>query len=300
MKTKTDLQEQSWLAQHIPDAYKPYVFLGRFDRPIGIWLLALPGWWAIALGATGLTLHALWLFMLFGIGAAVMRAAGCVINDIWDRDLDKKVARTSVRPLAAGTLSLKHAFIFLLCLLAAGLGILIQLNPIAIMLGLISIPLIISYPLMKRITFFPQLFLGFTFNFGILIGWAAMNESLSLSAFLLYFGAIFWTLGYDTIYAHQDKEDDLMAGIKSTAIKFGAQSKLYVAAFYIIAFKCITFAFMFEAGWFGLAVLPAGAHLAWQLKTWDEENPDTALKIFKSNRDTGILILLAALITQIF
>ncbi len=300
---KTDLQPESFFLKIIPDRFKAYALLGRFDRPIGVWLLALPGLWAIWLSAEGLTVQAIWISVLFIIGAFAMRAAGCVINDIWDRDLDKKVERTRVRPLAAEDLSLKQAVVFLCILLIIGLLVLLQMNEITILLGFLSIPLIIAYPLMKRITFWPQAFLGITFNFGILMGWAAMTETLELATFLLYAGAIFWTLGYDTIYAHQDIEDDMRAGIKSTALKFGSASKIWVGAFYMIAFKLILLAFATQGFWSVMALTPVAWHLTYQVLKWDMDNPQSALKIFRSNRDCGLLILAAAfasLIVQLF
>ncbi|MGB0720258.1 MAG: 4-hydroxybenzoate octaprenyltransferase, partial [Bdellovibrionales bacterium] len=239
--------------------------------------------------------HAIWVAILFGVGAIVMRAAGCVINDIWDRDLDKKVERTRVRPLAAETLPLKNAFLFLCGLLVIGLLVLLQMNGVTIVLGLLSLPMIVAYPFMKRITWWPQAFLGLTFNFGALMGWSAMDGALALPALLLYAGGIFWTLGYDTIYAHQDKDDDLMAGIKSTALKFGEDSLLWVRGFYALAFVFMMAAFVMQAGWLGLAVLPAGWHLYSQLQNWQPDNAQSSLDIFKSNRDFGLIVFAAAI-----
>ena len=218
---------------------QPYALLMRLDRPIGWWLLLLPGWWAIVLASGGvmnMNIKSWALMAAFLIGAVVMRGAGCVVNDIWDRDLDKMVERTRERPLASGAVSVKQAAAFLSLLLMIGAAILLSMNMLTIMLGLLSLPLIALYPAMKRITYWPQLFLGLTFNFGALMGWAAVTGELSAAPLFLYLGGIFWTIGYDTIYAHQDKEDDALAGIKSTALKFGNRSKLWVSGFYLGAF----------------------------------------------------------------
>lgn len=297
--SKVDLRPDSLLMRFVPERFKAYALLGRFDRPIGVWLLAFPGLWSIWLSAQGLELRAIWLSVLFIIGAFVMRSAGCVINDIWDRDLDRIVERTSVRPLAAKDLSLKQATGFLLMLLMIGLVILMQMNFVTIILGFMSIPLIIAYPLMKRITFWPQAFLGLTFNFGVLMGWAAMTETFTVPAFLLYVGAIFWTLGYDTIYAHQDIEDDMRAGIKSTALKFGDQSKQWVTGFYAVSFIFVMLAFAMQSVWGVIAIVPLAWHYTYQIMRWDMYDAASSLKMFKSNRDCGALILAASILTML-
>lgn len=295
----TDIVNDSFIMQRVPERYRAYALLGRFDRPIGIWLLLLPGLWSIWLGSNSISFKAVWLSFLFVIGACAMRAAGCAINDIWDRDLDRKVERTRVRPLAAEDLSLFQAVKFLGVLLLVGFVVLMQLNEVTIVLGLLSVPMIIAYPLMKRITFWPQAFLGLTFNFGVLMGWAAMTETLELSTFLLYIGAVFWTLGYDTIYAHQDIEDDMVAGIKSTALKFGESSKIWVSAFYGIAFVLFLFAFGLQTPLAALALIPAGWHLAQQIFQWNQDSAESSLYIFKSNRECGVLILAAAIVAMV-
>ena len=300
MKNKTDINHQGLIAR-LPPLLRPYALLMRLDRPAGTWLLLLPGLWSITLasgGADDMNVHDLWIFVLFGLGALIMRGAGCVINDLWDRRLDAQVARTAQRPLASGALAPQQAFILLAILLGAGLAILLQLSIVAVLLGFLTIPLIVIYPLMKRITWWPQLFLGITFNFGALMGWAAITGVLSLPALLLYAGGIFWTLGYDTIYAQQDIEDDLVVGIRSTAIKFGAQAKQWVSGFYIAAWLLIVAAFLAAgAGILSVFALVLGAaHLARQVEKWDVNDPQICLKIFKSNRDFGFLILLAALV----
>jgi len=297
-KTHTDIKSDGWIAR-LPAFMRPYALLARLDRPVGIWLLLLPGWWALMLSTGGvwrLNGEDIKLLLLFGLGAVVMRAAGCVLNDIYDRDLDAVVARTKSRPLASGAVSRAQAFIFLAVLLLTGAVVLFQMNFVAVLLGFLSLPLIALYPLMKRITWWPQLFLGVTFNFGALIGWAAATGTVGVPALLLYMGAIFWTLGYDTIYAHQDKDDDQLAGIKSTALKLGARSKTFVAIVYGVAFVFIALAFvMGGAGILSylLLILPA-LHLAGQIKRWDEHDAQSCLQLFRSNRDFALLVLLAA------
>ena len=261
------------MIDNLPEKLRPYAALARLDRPIGIWLLLLPGWWAIVLASGGLFsmhLQGWGIFFLFGVGAVVMRAAGCVINDLWDRKLDAQVARTKNRPLASGAVSVFQASAFLFFLLAVGLLILIQMNALTIILGCLSLPLIVAYPYMKRITWWPQAFLGLTFNFGALMGWSAVTGTLGFAPIFLYVGGIFWTLGYDTIYAHQDIEDDALAGIKSSALRLKGYGKPAVATFYAAAwilFACAglvgapyTFAFML--------LFAAAAHFAWQIWAW--------------------------------
>ncbi len=293
----TDIQLKGWVSK-LPAHWQPFAVLMRLDRPIGTWLLLLPGWWSIALGAGGwLSMNAddAWLFVLFAVGAVVMRGAGCVVNDLWDRDFDRAVERTRARPLASGAVSVKQALVFLAVLLLIGLGILVQLPLVAILLGVLTLPLIISYPLMKRVTWWPQFFLGITFNFGALMGWAAVTGVIELPALLVYMGGILWTLGYDTIYAHQDKDDDALIGVKSTARKFGAASKTWVAGFYVAAFILMALGFLIGGvGLSGVLLLAGAAHLAWQVKAWDMNDPASSLKFFKSNRDFGLILLLAA------
>lgn len=276
----------------------PYATLARLDRPIGIWLLLLPGWWGIVLASGGLFhmgLKSWTLIVLFGIGAIIMRAAGCVINDLWDRDLDKQVERTKSRPLAAGTLNEKQAMVFLAGLLTVGLLILLTMNWTTIILGVLSIPLIVAYPYMKRITWWPQAFLGITFNFGALMGYSAVTGTLGFSALLLYAAGICWTLGYDTIYAHQDREDDAIAGIKSTARLFGEDSPRWVKSFYDLCAGFLVFAVLLQGSglWGAIAILMACSHLLWQMTEWQPQEPASSLLIFRANRDFGLLVLLA-------
>lgn len=263
--------------------------------------MLLPSLWSIALasgGIYGLNLRGLWIAFLFAIGAVLMRGAGCIINDLWDRDLDKLVERTRHRPLASDVVSTRQAVVFLLILLTLSLLILLQFNKVTIILGLATIPLIVNYPLMKRITWWPQAFLGITFNFGALMGWSAAQNDLSISALLLYLGGIFWTLAYDTIYAHQDKDDDLMAGIKSTALRFGHHSKFWVLHFFIAAMMLFIAAGITAKGaslWC-LVFVPACAHVLWLCAVWKPDSPENSLTAFKASRDTGFLLLIAFLL----
>ncbi|MEZ5814560.1 MAG: 4-hydroxybenzoate octaprenyltransferase [Alphaproteobacteria bacterium] len=291
----TDLQKRHWIEQ-LPQRFHPYVYLARLDRPIGVWLLLLPGWWGLMLASSqlsGLSFRIFFLFVLFALGAVVMRAAGCVINDLWDRRLDAQVERTCMRPLASGTVSVVQAIVFLAVLLCTGFCILILMNGVTILLGLLSLPLIAIYPFMKRITFWPQAVLGLVFNFGALMGWSAVMGGLSMQALFLYVGACFWTLGYDTVYAHQDKEDDALIGVKSTALKFGVDSKKWVSGFYAGMLVCLALAFALSS--VNLLALPGlalvAAHLFWQIGRWDIDDPASCLKVFRSNRDLGLLVL---------
>lgn len=288
------------LIEKLPQSLRPYALLMRLDRPVGWWLLLLPAWWAMSLAAGGVTGFSSWdwyLVILFFFGAIIMRGAGCVINDLWDRDLDAMVERTKVRPLASGAVKTWQAAALLFILLFLGLLILVQTSAMAFWLGMAAMILVVAYPYMKRITWWPQAFLGITFNFGVLIGWAALTNEMSFAAILLYAGAFFWTLGYDTIYAHQDRDDDQMAGIKSTALLFGERSKKWVGGFYAAGWSLIALAaFIGGAGTLslGLLVLP-GVHLLLQVLLWKSDSPASALRWFKSNRDCGLLFLLAFL-----
>ena len=285
-----------WIETYLPESLRPYAYLIRIDRPIGIWLLLLPGLWGILLAGDGLihmTARDYYYIILFSIGAVIMRGAGCVINDLWDRDLDKMVERTKNRPLANGTLSPMNAIAFLIILLFMGLTILLQFNATTRILGCMTLPLIAIYPLMKRITWWPQVFLGLTFNFGALMGWSAVAGEVEIPALLLYGGGIFWTLGYDTIYAHQDKEDDALARIKSTALKFGRHSKIWVSIFYTASILLIFTATVIEntiSSELLVFMLPA-LHLTWQIRRWEITEPESALSVFKSNLIYGLLIL---------
>lgn len=280
----------NWVDRRAPAPLRPYLRLARLDRPIGTWLLLWPCWWSIALAA-GSPL----LLISFALGAVVMRGAGCTFNDIVDRDLDAKVARTANRPLPSGAVSVKAAWAFLIAQGLVGLIILLSLNPFAIAVGIASLVPVAVYPFMKRVTYWPQLFLGVAFNWGALLGWAAATGNLEMPAIWLYLGGIFWTLGYDTIYAHQDKEDDALIGIKSTALKFGARSKLAIAIFYGCAMAMFAL-----AGWsrdlgggFWLLLCAAGLHLGWQTVKLQSDNPANCLHLFRSNRNFGAILFAA-------
>jgi len=277
----------------------------RLDRPIGTWLLLLPAWWAIAMSMGGInyiTPTHFYLFALFGLGAIIMRGAGCVINDLWDKDIDKLVERTKARPLASGTVTPKQATLFLGFLLSLGLIILLQLPMIAIFLGLLSLIPVIIYPLAKRITWYPQAVLGITFNFGALIGAATIDGFLSFPALILYIAGFFWTMGYDTIYAHQDINDDNLVGVKSTALKFGVNSINYIFIFYALTSFLIFCAGVMSGATslFYIFWALASAHLLWQLNTWNMNDPTNCLKKFKSNRDFGLLIFAGFFLQGIF
>lgn len=301
--THTDINTKGWIAR-LPKAMRPYALLMRLDRPIGTWLLLLPGWWAVVLSAGGgleLNRADINVLALFALGAIVMRGAGCVINDLWDRKLDRQVERTRARPLASGEVSVRNAIIFLAGLLLIGFLILLQLSLVAILLGILSVGFIVAYPVMKRITWWPQAFLGLTFNFGALIGWAAVTGIVGLPALLLYSAGFFWTLGYDTIYAHQDTEDDMQIGIKSSALRLGQRSKIWIARFYSLSWLLLVMGFVLAgAGFPALLVLgAAGWHFRWQLKTWQLDDPRSSLAIFRSNRDFGLIVFAAALLSGI-
>jgi len=294
----TDIRNTGWITR-LPPRIRNYALLARLDRPIGIWLLFLPGLWSILLAGATPERSAI-LIALFAIGAIVMRAAGCTVNDLWDRKLDRLVARTASRPLASGAISVPQAIVFLALLLIAGLVILLLLDRTAQILGVASLALVALYPAAKRVTFWPQMMLGFTFGWGAPMGYAAAHGSLAWPVLPLYAGTILWILGYDTIYAHQDREDDAMAGIKSTALKFGARTRTFLMVCYGGAIALLAIAFIL-AGLNELAlmmlILPAML-LGWQIVRLDINNPARCLALFKLNRDVGLLIALAILLGQ--
>ena len=280
----------NWVDRHAPAIARPWLRLARLDRPIGTWLLLWPCWWAIALASGDIG-----LMLVFALGAVVMRGAGCTFNDIVDRDLDAQVARTANRPLPSGAVSVPAAWIFLIAQCGVGLAILLSLNDFAIAVGVASLFPVAVYPFMKRITYWPQLFLGIAFNWGALLGWAAVTGELTLPAIWLYLGGIFWTLGYDTIYAHQDAGDDALIGVKSTALKFGVRSKPAIAGFYAAALAMFALAgWGAGTGWGFWPILGlAGAHLAWQVIALQSDNPANCLRLFRSNRDFGAILFVA-------
>ena len=283
----------------LPAALRPYAALARLDRPIGTWLLLFPCWWGIAI--TGLPLadplETLRLAVLFALGAIVMRGAGCTFNDIVDRDFDAQVARTRARPIPSGAVSVRAAMAFLIAELLVGLVILLQLNRYAVLLGVASLLLVFTYPFMKRITYWPQAFLGLTFNWGALMGYAAASGTLGPAALALYAGGLFWTLGYDTIYAHQDKEDDALIGVKSLALRLGAATRPWLFAFYGATILFFALAGMaVDLAWPFYALLAVAAlQLAWQAKTVDLDDAADCLRMFRANRLFGWLVLAAIL-----
>lgn len=296
----TDIQDSHLVYRIAPKKLWPYLSLMRLDRPIGTWLLLLPAWWVIVMECRGITRinpHHLYYFFLFGVGAIVMRGAGCIINDLWDRDIDRVVERTRNRPLASGQVSIKKAILFLCGLMGGGLLILIQLPKLAIIFGIISLGPVILYPLAKRVTWYPQAILGLTFNFGALIGAAAISQEISLEALLLYIAGFFWTLGYDTIYAHQDIADDGIVGIKSTALKFGRYSPFFISFFYVIFMGLVYLTGLLTETNLLFFVLWAVAcfHVLWQLKSWNMADPVDCLRRFRANRDTGLILFVAYL-----
>ena len=287
----SDIRPNDWVARALPAGLRPYARLARLDRPIGTWLLLFPGWWGIALAAKRWPDP--WLMALFALGALAMRGAGCTLNDIADRDYDAQVARTRLRPLPSGAVSVRQAVAFLALQSAIGAAVLFSLNRTSIVLGVAVLGLIGPYPLMKRITYWPQIFLGLNFNWGALIGWAAVSGALAWPVALLYFGGVFWTLGYDTIYAHQDKEDDVRIGVKSSALALGPRTRPWLFVFYAAAL-----ALWGAAGHLagvGLLFWPALAlaalQLAWQAARVDIDDPADCLAKFRSNRLVGWLLL---------
>lgn len=280
-----------WL-DRLPAAARPYARLARFDRPAGMWLLFWPCGWGLAAGG-GLVTH-WWLLPLFLFGAIAMRGAGCVYNDIVDRDLDRSVARTRDRPVASGAVSVRAAWVWLVVLAVCALPVLFALRPLAAAIAVASLALVAAYPFMKRITWWPQAWLGLTFNWGIPVAWSAVATP-SWALFLLYAAGVAWTLGYDTIYALQDIEDDALAGIKSSARALGAQTRTGVAIFY-----ATMVALLAAALWrvrpdplTMLALAPAAAHLAWQAATLRLADSTGALARFRANRTTGLLVFAA-------
>lgn len=280
-----------WLA---PRWMRPYLRLARFDRPIGSWLLLMPCWWSAALAAgAAKDLTRLPLFVaLFFIGSFVMRGAGCTWNDITDRDLDAQVERTRSRPIPSGQVSVRAALAFLVAQALVGLLVLVQFNVFTIGCGIASLGIVAAYPFMKRITYWPQVVLGLAFSWGALMGFAATFARLDPAAFVLYAGAISWVIGYDTIYAHQDRDDDALIGIKSTALLFGERTHVMLTLFYTLAVVLIGGAIALAGGgWLSYCGLAAfAAHLAWQIRMLDIADAALCLRLFKSNRDAGLLL----------
>jgi 4-hydroxybenzoate polyprenyltransferase len=293
----------NWVDTWAPSWSRPYLRLSRFDRPIGSWLLLMPCWWsaAIAAGMTGDLGQLPLILVLFFIGAFVMRGAGCTWNDITDRDLDARVERTRSRPIPAGQVSVPQAAVFLVAQALIGLAVLLQFNRFAVMTGIASLIIVAVYPFMKRITWWPQIVLGLAFSWGALMGFAVILGRIDPTALVLYAGSIAWVIGYDTIYAHQDAEDDALIGVKSTALLFGARTHRALVIFYGLAVVLIGTALALAGtrwpAWIGLAAF--AAHLVWQIRRLEISDPALCLRLFKSNRDAGLLLFAGLLVDAV-
>jgi len=295
-----DAGVRNFVDRFAPPAVLPYLRLARADRPIGFFLLALPCFWSVSLASRSLGdgYPDPWLLILFAIGAIVMRAAGCTYNDIVDREIDAEVARTRGRPLPSGQVTPKAAFIFMIVLSLIGFAVLLSFNGLTILLGLCVLPIVALYPFVKRFSYWPQAVLGLAFNWGALLGWPAVLGRLDWAPVILYAGAVCWTIGYDTIYAHQDREDDDLIGLKSTALRFGPATKPWLALLYGLAWLAIVAAGLMAAAGtaFLLVMVIAAAQLGWQVVTLDIDDPENCLRRFRSNRDFGALVLAAILV----
>jgi 4-hydroxybenzoate polyprenyltransferase len=290
-----DAKAQNWIERYTPTAILPYAQLARLDRPIGWQLLLLPCWWSLVLAqiSIGGGVPNLWYAFLFFIGSIVMRGAGCTLNDLADADIDGKVERTKRRPIPSGRVSKLRALIFLTLQLLIGLIILLQFNWFTVKLTATSLIIVAIYPFMKRFTYWPQFVLGLAFNWGALVGWSAITGSLDWPPVSLYVAGIFWTLAYDTIYAHQDKDDDILIGVKSTALLFGAKTLPWLAGFFAASLALVAGSIIFAGGHLLalMAIACAAMHTAWQLARFDHANSPLCLKLFKSNRIYGLIIL---------
>jgi 4-hydroxybenzoate polyprenyltransferase len=297
-----DAAPKNWVTRYVPEAVQPYAQLMRLDRPIGWWLLLIPCWWGLALAHIAQNTWPNFSYAIFFLaGSIVMRGAGCTINDIADRKFDVQVERTRNRPIASGRISVMHALVFLAGQLLVGLIILLQFNRYSIGLAICSLAIVAIYPFTKRFTYYPQVILGLAFNWGALVGWTSTFGSLSIAPILLYAAGVSWTLAYDTIYAHQDKEDDVLIGVKSTALKFGETTPLFLVAFFattlaLFLASCV----VVHASWPAyIGIVIAAFHAVWQVARFDGDEPKLCLKLFKSNRTFGLIIALG-LLTDIF
>jgi len=294
----------NWVDKLAPAWSRPYLRLARLDRPIGSWLLLLPCWWSSALATVAAheRLPNLWHIALFFVGAFAMRGAGCTWNDIVDRDLDGAVERTRSRPIPSGQVSVTQAGLFLIAQSLVGFLVLIAFNGFTVALGIASLAIVAVYPFMKRITYWPQIVLGLAFSWGALMGWPATFARLDAPALVLYAGSICWVIAYDTIYAHQDREDDLLIGIKSTALLFQEHTRPMLAVFYAAAVLLIGAAgVMAGSGAIFIAGLVVFAvHLGWQVARIDIDDPAQCLRLFKSNRDAGLILFGAMLLDAAF
>jgi 4-hydroxybenzoate polyprenyltransferase len=293
----------NWVDSHAPAWSRPYLRLSRLDRPIGSWLLLMPCWWSAALSAG--IIHDIGqlplILALFFLGAFAMRGAGCTWNDITDRNLDALVERTRSRPIPAGQVSVPQAAAFLVVQALIGLAVLLQFNRAAVMTGIASLVIVVVYPFMKRITWWPQIVLGLAFSWGALMGFAVTLGRIDATALALYAGSIAWVIGYDTIYAHQDAEDDALIGIKSTALLFGARTRTALMVFYGLAVVLIGVALTLAgARWpAGIGLAAFAAHLVWQIRRLEISDPALCLRIFKSNRDAGLLLFAGLLVDAV-
>jgi len=294
-----DADQGSWVYRYAPDRLRPYLKLARMDRPVGTWLLLWPCLWSLIMATQDIGAVTLWYGGLFGVGALVMRSAGCAYNDIVDRDIDARVTRTASRPIPAGEMTTRAAFGSVIALSLVGLAVLLQFNAFTIAVGAGSLLLVAAYPFMKRITWWPQAWLGLTFNWGALVGAAAVTGGLPDYALVLYAGCVFWTLGYDTIYAHQDREDDALIGIGSTALRLGNRTRPALILFYAVFAAALFWAGMLAK--LGVVYYTGAAlttlHLVWQIWRVDIHDPARCLAVFKSNIGMGGVIA-AALIAE--
>jgi 4-hydroxybenzoate polyprenyltransferase len=293
----------NWVDGLAPPFARPYLRLARLDRPIGSWLLLMPCWWSV--GLAGMRVEqfpSVWHIVLFFIGAFAMRGAGCTWNDLVDRNLDGLVERTRSRPIPSGQVTVAEATAFMVAQALIGFLVLIQFNRFTVLTGLASLLVVAIYPFMKRITYWPQVVLGLAFSYGALMGWPAAFGQLDWPAIVLYAGSISWVIGYDTIYAHQDREDDLLIGIKSTALLFGENTRPLLAGFYFAAIVLIGSAGLLAGGGliFVLGLIAFAAHLAWQVVRLDINDSAHCLKLFKSNRDAGLILFGAMLLEAVF
>ena len=295
----SDAVKGNWVDHLAPEWSRPYLRLSRADRPIGTWLLLLPCWWGLMLGILidgRPVVGDFWIFLGCSIGAFLMRGAGCTWNDITDRDIDSAVERTRSRPIPSGQVSLQQAIIWMVVQATLASLILFSFHKVAIYLGILSLLPVVIYPFAKRFTWWPQVFLGIAFNWGILLAFAAHTGTVTLATLVMYVGAIFWTLFYDTIYAHQDREDDALISVKSTARLFGEKTVLWLWLFIVLCGGLVVFALWLSTEGFSflvalLGILAFEAHLIWQTIQFDADDQNRLLRLFRSNRDAGLILV---------
>lgn len=289
-----DIEFDDWVARWLPRSWGPYARLCRLDRPIGTWLTLLPALAALAQAAGGWPEP--WRVVVFSLGALLMRGIGCTINDIFDRDIDKHVERTRYRPLTSGQLTLKQALWFLFAQLAVCASLLLPINPMSRWLALALLPIVVIYPLCKRVTYWPQAVLGVCFNWGMLMAWSDTRNEVPLGAIAVYVGTILWQIGYDTIYAYIDVRDDRRLGLHSTALRFGAAGKTWIAGFYIATLALWAWGgYAVGLGWpYAVGMVLIGAHLAWQLRKLDLDRPELGLGLFRANLWVGVMLVAAS------